>query len=116
MPVAVDRTRIVTTPKCLVAAMTVRAPDTPGLSTLNLPQDRAVDTSFSQGGVARIGRGSGHGSASAGFDGESVLAADVWGGGASRTLPMAAPAAYANGPDLASNIERDVDYILSPLL
>jgi len=116
MPAAFDRTRIVTTPKSLVAAMTVRVPDSPGLSTLNLPQDGSIDSSFSQGGVARIGRDSGHGSASVAFDGESVLAADVWGGGASRTLPMAAPAAYANGPDLAANIERDVDYILSPLL
>jgi hypothetical protein len=95
--------------------MTVRAPDTPGLSTLNLPQDRSVDTSFSQGGIGRIGQGRGHDASVAGFDGESVLAADVWGGGASRTLPLAAPSAYASGPDLAANIERDVDYILSPL-
>ena len=95
--------------------MTVRAPDAPGLSTLNLPQDRSVDSPFSQGGVGRIGHGRGHDPSSTNFDGESVLAADVWAGSASRTLPQAAPAAYANGPDLASNIERDVDYILSPL-
>ncbi|MEP7042822.1 MAG: hypothetical protein ABI843_07145 [Dokdonella sp.] len=97
--------------------MTVRAPDLPGLSTLNLPQDGSVDAAFPQGGVTRGGQGRVHGlPSSANFDGEAVLAADVWGGSASRTLPLAAPSAYANGPDLAANIERDVDYILSPLL
>ncbi len=96
--------------------MTVRAPDSSGLSTLNLPQERAAEASFQPGGVARVGQGRSDVSSATGFDGEAVLAADVWGGGASRTLPLAAPSAYASGPDLAANIERDVDYILSPLL
>lgn len=96
--------------------MTVRAPDAPGLSSLNLPQDGRVDTAGSQR-IAGLGQERSRGGVpvSAIFDGEAVLAADVWEGGAARSLPQARPAAYANGPDLSANIERDVDYILSPL-
>lgn len=90
--------------------MTIRAPDLPGLSSLNLPQGTGV----AQGGIAGYGdvRGS---AAATRFDGESILAADVWEGGASRTLPQASPAAYAHGPDLVANVERDVNYILAAL-
>ena len=95
--------------------MAVRAPDS-GLSTLNIPQDGRVDTS--QRGIAGFGdvRGRGGlGGGNATFDGESVLASDAWEGSASRSLPRSSPSAYAAGPDLGANIERDVDYILSPL-
>lgn len=89
--------------------MTIRAPDLPGLSSLNLPQGTGV----AQGGIA--GYGDVRGTAAASFDGEAVLAADVWEGGASRTLPPSSPAAYAHGPDLVANVERDVNYILAAL-
>lgn len=93
--------------------MNVRVPDSPGLTSLNsLPDNRAdsLSRSGSIGGLAH-----GHARGASGFDGEAVLAADVWGGHASRSLPQASPAAYAHGPDPVANIERDVDYILSPL-
>ena len=94
--------------------MAVRAPDS-GLSTLNIPQDGRIDTS--QRGIAGFGdvRRGGLGSGTAAFDGESVLASDAWEGSASRSLPRSSPSAYAAGPDLSANIERGVDYILSPL-
>ncbi len=88
--------------------MTIRASDLPGLASLNLPQGAGV----AQGGIAGLA----HGAAGAGrFDGEAVLAADVWEGGAARTLPQSSPAAYAHGPDLIANVERDVNYILAAL-
>ncbi len=89
--------------------MTIRAPDLPGLTSLNLPQGAGV----AQGGIAGIGGSSAAGAAR--FDGEAVLAADVWEGGASRALPQGSPAAYAHGPDLIANVERDVNYILAAL-
>lgn len=93
--------------------MSIRAPDTPGLTSLNLSQSSGIP----QGGIAGLGdvRGVGAGSTSAAFDGEAVLAADVWEGGASRTLPQSSPSAYAHGPDLIANVERDVNYILAAL-
>lgn len=92
--------------------MSIRAPDLPGLTSLNLPQGAGV----AQGGVAGLGEARGVGtSASVPFDGEAVLAADVWEGGASRTLPQSSPSAYAHGPDLIANVERDVNYILAAL-
>ncbi len=97
--------------------MTIRAPNSPGLDSLNLrPHDGLIDSAGSQRGIGGYGQASGRGGlqGSSGFNGEAVLAADVW-SGASRSLPRASPSAYASGPDLAANIERDVDYILSPL-
>ena len=93
--------------------MSIRAPDLPGLTSLTLPQGAGV----AQGGIAGLGdvRGVGASTASAAFDGEAVLAADVWEGGASRTLPQSSPSAYAHGPDLIANVERDVNYILAAL-
>lgn len=92
--------------------MSIRAPDLPGLTSLNLPQGVGI----AQGGIAGLGDARGAGtSAGAQFDGEAVLAADVWEGGASRSLPQGSPAAYAHGPDLIANVERDVNYILAAL-
>lgn len=93
--------------------MSIRAPDLPGLTSLNLPQG----TGIAQGGIAGLGdaRGAGASSGTAQFDGEAVLAADVWEGGASRSLPQSSPSAYAHGPDLIANVERDVNYILAAL-
>lgn len=85
--------------------MTIRASDLPGLTSLNLPQG----VGLAQGGISGFAPGASR------FDGEAVLAADVWEGGASRTLPQSSPAAYAHGPDLIANVERDVNYILSAL-
>lgn len=89
--------------------MSIRAPDLPGLTSLNLPQGAGI----AQGGVAGLGAGSSAGAVQ--FDGEAVLAADVWEGSASRSLPESSPSAYAHGPDLIANVERDVNYILSAL-
>ena len=94
-------------------AMTIRAPHSPGLDSLNLrPTEGTLDVA-SQRGVERA-RGTGTQSAG-GFDGETVLAMNAWEGAGSRSLALAGsgPTAYASGPDTAHNIERDVDYILS---
>lgn len=91
--------------------MSIRAPDLPGLTSLNLPQGAGI----AQGGISGLGDARGAGPSGASFDGEAVLAADVWEGGASRSLPQGSPAAYAHGPDLIANVERDVNYILAAL-
>lgn len=93
--------------------MNVRVPDSPGLTSLNSLPDTRADAFSRPGSVGGLAQGRAGGVS--GFDGEAVLAADVWGGHASRSLPQASPAAYASGPDPIANIERDVNYILSPM-
>lgn len=93
--------------------MNVRVPDSPGLTSLNSLPDSRADSFARPGSIGGLAQG--HARGVPGFDGEAVLAVDVWGGHASRSLPQASPSAYASGPDPVANIERDVDYILSPM-
>lgn len=94
--------------------MNVRVPDSPGLTSLNSLPDTRADSFARPGSIGGVAQGH-HAHGASGFDGEAVLAADVWGGHASRSLLQASPSAYASGPDPVANIERDVDYILSPM-
>lgn len=96
--------------------MTIRAPHSPGFDSLNLrPPEAGADTSIGQRGIAGVGVERPRGSGTQAVDGEAVLAMDAWEGDGSRSLALAGsgPTAYASGPDMAQNIERDVDYILS---
>jgi hypothetical protein len=96
--------------------MTIRAPHSPGFESLNLrPPEGAADNSIGQRGIAGVGLERPRGTGTQAPDGEAVLAMNAWEGADSRSLALAGsgPTAYASGPDMAQNIERDVDYILS---
>jgi hypothetical protein len=96
--------------------MTIRAPHSPGFESLNLRSPEGLaDTSIGQRGIAGVGVERPRGAGAQAVDGEAVLAMNAWEGSDSRSLALAGsgPTAYASGPDIAQNIERDVDYILS---
>ena len=93
--------------------MAINAPHAAGLQSVNLRNsDVAGNVGIGSRGVGGFGQGR-IGGAGGAFDGESVLAADAWEGEASRSLGSTNPSDFADGPDLAANVERDVDFILS---
>ncbi|HEY0178340.1 MAG TPA: hypothetical protein VGC30_01770 [Dokdonella sp.] len=100
--------------------MTIRAPNSPGLDALHLrSQDGLTDASANDRSVGLSGfvgerlRGT---PSSAEFDGEKILAMDVWDGAQARSFGAEAVAAPASGGiDAAGGIEHDVDHVLAAL-